>query len=178
MWNWIKMENRKRDETIVLKNLLTNKMDWKETYSHYNTWLANIEKKSKKTADKLKLSEEEEFERKCLSYTELASFHVFILKLSVKQHKCGRIMARLSRVRYEILRALIMKPIFWNVSPHSSVELYRRFIQICCLQHQGRWIRPQWTTVWIHTLGGPRQNCGRELLFPPHVSPYKTSLRH
>jgi hypothetical protein len=40
-------------------------------------------------------------------------------------------MAQLARVRYEVLRALIMKSaIFWNVSPHSLVELYRRFIQI------------------------------------------------
>jgi len=84
---------------------------------------------SKKTADKLKLREEKEFERKCLSHTDLASFHLFFLKLSVKQHKCGRIMAQLVQVRYEVLSALIMKTaIFRIVSPHSLVEMYRRFI--------------------------------------------------
>ena len=50
-------------------------------------------------ADKLKLREEKEFEIKCLSHTDLASFHLFFLKLSVKQHKCGRIMAQLARGR-------------------------------------------------------------------------------
>ena len=123
------MENRYREDTIV-QNLFTNKMDWKATYSHYNTWLANTEKKkSTKTADKLKLREEKEFERKCLSHTDLASFHLFFLKLSVKQHKRGRFIAQLAQVRYEVLRALIMKTaIFRNMSPHSLVELYRRFI--------------------------------------------------
>jgi len=52
-------------------------------------------------------------------------------------------MAQLARVRYEVLRALIMKTaIFWNVSPHGLVELYRRFIQICCLQHPGQMNTP------------------------------------
>ena len=44
LWNWIQVENRYREEAIAQKNLFTKKMNWKATYSHYNTWLANVKK--------------------------------------------------------------------------------------------------------------------------------------
>jgi hypothetical protein len=61
-------------------------------------------------------------------------------------------------VRFQVLTAASMKvTVFWDVTPCSLVEVYRRFRGACCLHHQGGCPEASvnfYQTIWRNTLEG------------------------
>jgi hypothetical protein len=54
------------------------------------------------------------------------------------------------QVGFEVLTAVRSKmAVFWVVAPCSLVEVYQRFIGLCCLQHQGARATTQKTAIFL-----------------------------